>query len=72
MYKLFIILFLSYFYHGFLQAEVVKKIEISGNKRVSIETIQKYGDININKDYAKLFFNDSNRFVRLKAKQISF
>jgi len=53
MHKLFIILFLSYFYHGFLQAEVVKKIEISGNKRVSIETIQKYGDININKDYSE-------------------
>ena len=53
MHKLFIILFLSYFYHGFLQAEVVKKIEISGNKRVSSETIQKYGDININKDYSE-------------------
>ncbi len=53
MHKLFIILFLSYFYHGFLQAEVVKKIEISGNKRVSIETIEKYGDININKDYSE-------------------
>ena len=33
------------------QAEIVKKIEISGNKRVSSETIKAYGDIDINKDY---------------------
>ena len=53
MHKLFIILFLSYFYHGFLQAEIIKKIEISGNKRVSIETIKAYGGIDINKDYSE-------------------
>ena len=53
MHKLFIILFLSYFYHGFLQAEIIKKIEISGNKRVSNETIKAYGDIDINKDYSE-------------------
>ena len=44
MHKLFIILFLSYFYHGFLQAEIINKIEISGNKRVSNETIIAYGE----------------------------
>ena len=53
MHKLFIILFLSYFYHGFLQAEIINKIEISGNKRVSNETIIAYGDIVINRDYSE-------------------
>jgi len=57
MHKLFIILFLSYFYHGFLQAEIIKNIEISGNKRVSNETIKVYGDININKDYSEQELN---------------
>ena len=60
MHKLFIILFLSCFYHGFLQAEVIKKIEISGNKRVSSETIKAYGDININKDYSE---EDLNKII---------
>ena len=57
MHRLFIILFLSYFYHGFLQAEIIKKIEISGNKRVSNETIKVYGNININKDYSEQGLN---------------
>jgi len=57
MHKLFIILFLSYFYHGFLQAEIIKKIEISGNKRISNETIKAYGDIDINKDYSEQDLN---------------
>ena len=53
MHKFYIILFLSYFYHGFLQAEIINKIEISGNKRVSNETIIAYGDIDINRDYSE-------------------
>ena len=32
-------------------AEVVKKITINGNKRISDETIKIYGDIELNKDY---------------------
>tara|TARA_B100001250_G_scaffold252586_1_gene217222 strand:+ start:206 stop:2440 length:2235 start_codon:yes stop_codon:yes gene_type:complete len=58
MYKLFIILFLSCFYHAFLQAEIIKKIEISGNTRVSNETIKVYGDVNINKDYSEQDLNE--------------
>ena len=50
MYRLFIILFLFVFYQSFLQAEIVKKIEISGNQRVSNETIKAYGGIDTNKD----------------------
>tara|TARA_B100001564_G_scaffold286252_1_gene249330 strand:+ start:284 stop:2518 length:2235 start_codon:yes stop_codon:yes gene_type:complete len=53
MYKLLIILFLSYFYQGFLQADIIKKIEVSGNKRVSSETIRIYGDIKLDKDYSE-------------------
>ena len=53
MHKFFIILFLLCFYHGFLQGEVINKIEISGNKRVSNETIIAYGDIDINRDYSE-------------------
>ena len=50
MHKLFIILFLSYFYYAFSHAEIIKKIEISGNQRVSNETIAAYGDIDLNKE----------------------
>ena len=57
MHKLFIIFLLSIFYHSLLQAEVVKKIEISGNKRVSNETIKAYGGIDINKDYLEQDLN---------------
>ena len=53
MHKLFIILFLSYFYYAFSHAEIIKKIEISGNQRVSNETIAAYGDIDLNKDYSE-------------------
>ena len=36
---------------------MVKKIEISGNKRISEETIKVYGDIELNKDYKKIDLN---------------
>ena len=42
----FIILFLS----SISNAEIVKKIQIEGNNRVSEETIKVYGEININED----------------------
>ena len=58
MRKIFIIFFLTFLYQGYLFAESVKKIEISGNKRVSIETIKAYGDININKDYSEQDLNE--------------
>ncbi len=57
MRKILIIFFLSCFIHSFSNAEVIKKIEISGNKRVSSETIKAYGDININKDYSEQDLN---------------
>ena len=35
------------------KAEIIKKIEITGNNRFSEETIKVYGDIKINKDYSE-------------------
>ena len=35
-----------------VNSEIVKKIEILGNKRVSDETIKIYGEIKINQDYS--------------------
>ena len=34
-----------------VSAEILKKIEVTGNKRISNETIKVYGDIEINKNY---------------------
>ena len=43
---LFFVLFTKIIY-----AEVVNKVEVVGNKRISIETIVIFGDIAIGKDY---------------------
>ena len=44
-----------------LNAEILKKIEIIGNDRVSEETIKIYGNINLNKEYND---NDLNEILR--------
>ncbi|MFL2883084.1 MAG: outer membrane protein assembly factor BamA [Pelagibacteraceae bacterium] len=49
MKKIIIALFLII--NSFANAEVIKELEISGNKRISEETIKVYGEIEINKDY---------------------
>ena len=46
----FIIIFLNI---SISSAEIIKKIEITGNNRFSEETIKVYGDIKINKDYSE-------------------
>ena len=51
-----ILIFSSYF--SFLQAEIVKNIQINGNKRISDETIKIYGEININKNYLEVDINN--------------
>ena len=53
MYKTLSVLFLTIFLSSFSKAEVVKKIEISGNKRVGTETIKIYGNIKRGEDYQK-------------------
>ena len=51
---LFLILFL--FNHA--NAEVVKKIQVEGNYKISDETIKVYGDINVNTNYNAAEIND--------------
>ena len=46
-----------FFYITTLKAEVVKEVQISGNQRVSDETIKVYGDIEVNKDYNEVDLN---------------
>ena len=56
MLKIYITLFLFIFSN--LSAEVIKKIEINGNLRISEETIKVYGGITIGKDYSAFDLNE--------------
>ncbi len=56
MKKILIILYLLLF-SNVLSAEVIKKIEITGNERVSDETVKVYGDISINQNIDNLKIN---------------
>jgi len=40
-----------------LSAEIIKKLIVTGNNRISQETIKVYGEININKDYSTFDVN---------------
>ena len=40
-----------------LHSEIVKSIQINGNKRVSVETVKICGNININEDYSESDLN---------------
>ena len=57
MRKLFIIFLLFIFHKTLLNAEIIKKVQITGNKRVSNETVMIYGEININKNYTEQDIN---------------
>ena len=48
--KKFLILIYLLFFTNFLSAEIIKNIDISGNERVSDETIKVYGDFPINQN----------------------
>ena len=52
MYKIILITLVTIFISSFSKAEIVKKIEIFGNKRISSETIKIYGNIEKNKNYS--------------------
>ena len=49
---LYLIIILNLFFSSQLKAEVLKKLEIKGNSRISEETLKVYGEIQINKDYS--------------------
>ena len=53
-------IFITLFFLGstFANAEVVNKVVIKGNKRVSEETIKVYGEIKTNKDYSESDINE--------------
>ena len=54
-------LFLLFFLNGNSYSEVVKKVEIKGNNRISQETIMVFGDISVGKDYT---VNDVNSLIK--------
>ena len=51
MHKYFILIYL--FLTLNLSAEVIQKIEVKGNDRISEETIKVYGEINLNENYTQ-------------------
>ena len=51
-----IVLFLVFFSIS-SYADVVKKVEITGNERISNETIMIFGDVTLGKDYEKSDIN---------------
>ncbi len=53
------ILFLNFLFLAYVNAEVIKKIQISGNQRISKETILVLGSINLNEDYDDIKLNNS-------------
>ena len=56
MFKYFI--FISLFLTFNLSAEIVKRMEVKGNDRISKETIKVYGQINLNEDYSNIDVNN--------------
>lgn len=58
MLKKITFILILFFHLSYLNAEVVKEIQISGNQRVSDETVKVYGDIEINKNYNELDLNN--------------
>ena len=56
MLKYFFIFFL--FFNFIVSAEIVQKIDIKGNERISPETIKVYGEIILNNDYSNLDLNN--------------
>ena len=58
MLKKITLILILFFHLSYLNAEVVKEIQISGNQRVSDETVKVYGDIEINKNYNELDLNN--------------
>ena len=61
MKKIYIYVSLIFLIFFDANSEIVKEINITGNKRVSNETIKLYGDIKINQDYSD---KDLNRILK--------
>ena len=57
MFKKIFIIITFLLFNSISNAEVVNKIQIDGNKRISDETIKVYGEIKLNKDYSEAELN---------------
>jgi outer membrane protein insertion porin family len=57
MIKNFYTIIILFLFSSYAHAEIVKKVIINGNKRVTNETIQVYGKIEINKNYSEADLN---------------
>ena len=58
MLKIFSYIFLSFFYFSISNSEIIKDVKISGNKRVSDETVKVYGEIKIGENYSEGDLNE--------------
>ena len=56
--KIFILSYCSQLLCGNVLAEIVKKVEIKGNNRISAETIKIYGKIKLNENYTEKDINN--------------
>ena len=62
MKKIFYFLFIFALLFSFpLNAEILKKLEVEGNSRISTETLKVYGEIELNKDYST---DDINKVIK--------
>ena len=54
------LIFISIFciYFSASKSEIINSLDVKGNKRISIETIKVYGDIEVNKDYSEKDLNE--------------
>ena len=48
-----ILVIIVIFFSQFVNAEIINKVNVIGNERISSETIKVYGGIKINSDYEK-------------------
>ena len=60
-------LIITFLFSSNSYSEVVKKIEISGNQRISLETILVLGNISINKNFEDKDLNKSLKFEKSKS-----
>ena len=56
MFKFYISIFFLFFLN--LSAEIIQKLEVQGNSRISDETIKVYGEINLGKEYSSFELNE--------------
>ncbi len=62
LYKIFLFLiFFTFFFSSWVRAEIIDKINIEGNVRISNETIKMFADVSIGDDLSK---NDLNQLLK--------